>query len=47
MSDAQLIDAMAELWVENGGDVDGIMYCHEALKKAIKNKLKEKDDRLL
>lgn len=42
MSDEQLIDEMATLWVENGGDVEGIDWCWMRLKEAVEVKQQEK-----
>lgn len=44
MNDEKLIDAVAELWVANGGDEDGILWCVNKIAMAVKTKLKEKED---
>jgi hypothetical protein len=38
MNDEQLIEAMAELWVSNGGDADGIVWCWHRIKEAVERK---------
>lgn len=43
MSDERLIDEVATLWVENGGDAEGIAWCWKRIQEAIEAKLKEKD----
>ena len=43
MGDRELIDAVATLWVENGGDVDGLSYCIEKIKQVVKEKSEEKE----
>jgi len=35
MSDEQMIQMVAELWVANGGDADGIDFLKEKIKEAI------------
>lgn len=42
MNDDQLIDAIAEIWVSNGGDADGLVWCYHKLHDAIKEKWDEK-----
>ena len=46
MNDKELIKKVAELWVENGGDVDGIDYCLQSIKDAVRELTEpiEKDD---
>ena len=41
MNDEQLIEAMAELWVSNGGDADGIVWCWHRIKEAVERKTDE------
>jgi hypothetical protein len=43
MSDEKLITLIAEIWVENGGDAEGLDWCHTRIKKKIKeiSKLKQ------
>jgi hypothetical protein len=43
MSDEQLIDAVATLWVENGGDTEGIQWCWRKISEAVEAKIKEKN----
>ena len=43
MSDQQLSDYIASLWVENGGDAEGIAWCWGRIKEAVEAKLKEKN----
>ncbi len=43
MSDSELIDAVAELWVENGGDADGIAWCFQKIKEAVEELTKSRD----
>lgn len=35
MTDAKLIAEVARIWVDGGGDADGIDWCHRMLKDAI------------
>jgi len=35
MTDEKLINKIAEIWVENGGDADGLDYCYIKIKQAI------------
>ena len=35
MTDTQLIEKMARVWVDSGGDVEGIDYCYQKLKEAV------------
>jgi hypothetical protein len=43
MSDAKLIAEIAKIWVENGGDAEGIDWCYTRIKEKIKelSKLKQ------
>ena len=43
MTDDELIDAVAELWVSNGGDAEGLDWCYLKIKDAINRKLTETD----
>lgn len=43
MSEAALIYAMAELWVNSGGDAEGIDWCKNKIKAAIKEIIKEQN----
>lgn len=33
--DDKLIDEVARLWVENGGDYDGFLFCSQQIKERI------------
>jgi hypothetical protein len=35
MSDDQLIAEVAKLWMDNGGDAEGLAWCYEKLRDAI------------
>lgn len=43
MSDEQLIDEIATLWVKNGGDAEGIVWCWKRIQEAVEAKLLEKN----
>jgi len=43
MGDEELIDAMAELWVTNGGDADGIDWCYQNLRDAVQEKQEKQE----
>ena len=40
MTDRERIDLMAELWIAMGGDADGLDWCWQKIKKAVRD-LKE------
>ncbi len=42
MSDEQLISEVAKLWVDSGGDAEGIAWCWMRIRDAVS---KEIDDR--
>jgi hypothetical protein len=44
MNDKQLIEAVAELWLENGGDSDGFLWCINNIHIEIYKKEKEKNE---
>lgn len=44
MNDDKLADAVAELWIENGGDRDGFFWCVNKIAIAIEEKEKEKNE---
>lgn len=49
MSDDELIAEVARVWVDGGGDVEGISWCVERIKDAVreeltKRKQEESDD---
>lgn len=35
MSDEELIAEVARVWVEGGGDAEGLEWCHKKLKDAV------------
>lgn len=35
MTDDQLIAEVAKVWVDGGGDAEGLDWCHQKLKKAV------------
>lgn len=35
MTDEQLIAEVARVWVDGGGDADGLDWCHQKLKEAV------------
>ena len=39
MGDENLISAMADIWVDAGGDEDGISYCLDRLKQAVREEI--------
>jgi hypothetical protein len=39
MSDEQLINEMAELWVANGGDAEGIAFNWQRIQQAVQDKM--------
>jgi len=41
MTDDQLINEMAELWVVNGGDAEGISWCWQRIQQAVEEKIIE------
>jgi hypothetical protein len=43
MTDSQLINLIASIWVLNGGDAEGLDYCYGRLKEEIK-KMEDKGD---
>ena len=46
MTEQQLLEAVARLWVDNGGDVDGVDFCLQKLKDAIKQEIENREDTL-
>lgn len=40
MTDKELINMIAVLWIESGGDADGFIYCYNKILERIKE-LKE------
>lgn len=43
LNDDELIDAVANLWISNGGDAEDFIYCWRFIQEAIEEKLKERD----
>ena len=43
LADKRIVDAVADLWIELGGDADGIYWLVHEIKEAIEAKLKEKN----
>ena len=44
MTDYKLIDAMATLWIDGGGDGEGMVWLQRRLVDAIKAKIKESEE---
>ena len=44
MTDAEMIDRIAEQWIAYGGDAEGLSYCWARIKQAIERKLEERND---
>jgi hypothetical protein len=42
-SDKQLIDAVANLWVEMGGDAEGVTFCWHELRRRVEEIIKENE----
>ena len=42
-TDKKIVDAVANLWIEMGGDAEGIYWLVDEIKEAIEAKLKEKN----
>jgi len=42
MTDPELFDMIAKIWVENGGDAEGFDYCWWGIKDAIKRLMEVK-----
>lgn len=45
LSDQDLIDKVARLWIENGGDAEGIVWCWSKIKDRIEE-LEIEDEQL-
>mgnify|MGYP000247663533 CR=1 FL=1 len=43
MTDKKLIETIARIWVENGGDEEGLDWCYLELREAIRE-LREKEN---
>lgn len=44
MSDKELIELVASIWVANGGDRLGFIYCYDKIANAILEKTEEATD---
>lgn len=44
MSDEQLINEMADLWIANGGDAEGIAFNWQRIQQAVQDKMEEDND---
>ena len=42
-ADKKIVEAVADLWIEMGGDAEGIYWIVHEIKEAIEAKLKEKN----
>lgn len=42
MNDKVLIEIIAQIWVNNGGDSDGIEWCKDKLKERIRQLIEER-----
>ena len=42
MSDAKLIDEIARMWVDSGGDEEGVLWCVQRLSVAIKKEIEDR-----
>ena len=42
MTDEQLIAEVARVWVDNGGDADGLDWCHQKLKEAVNSEIENR-----
>lgn len=43
MTDAELCRAVALLWVDNGGDADGLNWCLDDLKAFVRAEIKHRE----
>lgn len=43
MTDEQLIAAVARMWVDGGGDADGLDWCHQRLKEAVAAEIQSRE----
>lgn len=41
MEDQEIIEKVAKLWIELGGDTVGFLYCREEIKQKISDLLEE------
>jgi hypothetical protein len=42
-ADKKIVEAVADLWIEMGGDAEGIYWLVDEIKEAIEAKLQEKN----
>lgn len=42
MTDDQLISEVARLWVDGGGDAEGLDWCHQKLKEAVNTEIENR-----
>ena len=42
MTDEQLIAEVARVWVDGGGDADGLDWCHQKLKEAVNSEIENR-----
>lgn len=42
LSESELIDAVAKLWVDNGGDIDGLWWSLPRLSDAVKAEIEQR-----
>ena len=42
MTDDQLIAEVARVWVDGGGDADGLDWCHQKLKEAVNTEIENR-----
>ena len=42
MTDEELIAEVARVWVDGGGDAEGIDWCYSKLKAAVQNEIDER-----
>lgn len=42
MTDDKLIAEVAQVWVDGGGDAEGLDWCHQKLKEAVNAEIKNR-----
>lgn len=42
MTDDQLIAEVARVWVDGGGDAEGLDWCHQKLKEAVNTEIENR-----
>jgi hypothetical protein len=45
MSDEKLISEMARVWVDGGGDADGVLWCANRLHVAVLNEVRDRAEK--